>query len=141
MGPQPMGLDCPAVPQGGDLPIVCWDGARPSALIAALETRLASGTQFAVLSSAPHLGRGTDVALLAHWWSTRIDRLAGLCVGWVVLVPGADVNPALLSRHGAQDSGLPFPVRPCADRADALVWLNTRLNQAGTASPHGAEPR
>lgn len=129
------------VPPSDGLPIVRWDGTAPAALIAALEARLAAGARFAVLAAAPPLGRDEERGLLARWWSTVRGRLAGLCAGWAVLVPGADVDPALLAHHAVRDPAPPFPVRACADQADALLWLRARLAQAGAVSPRAATPR
>jgi hypothetical protein len=128
-------------PAPGSSVIVHWDSAAPALLIAAVEARLAAGTRFAVLAAVPPLGRGEDHALLARWWSAVHGRLAGRCTGWAVLVPGADIDPALLARHAVRDSAFQFPIRACADRAEALRWLRVRLMEASATSPHAAAPR
>jgi hypothetical protein len=142
MGAQFAGRACAAPPErrGGSL-ILRWDGTAPAALIAQIEACLAAGTGFAVLGAGPPSGRGADDALLARWWSATRGRLAGLCAGWAVLVPGADVNPGLLARDSVRDPALPFPVRTCADQAEAFVWLVSKLETLDAVPVRAAAAR
>lgn len=106
--------------------VLDWDGRSPIALIGAVEARLAAGAPFVVLAPSTPLGRAADRGLLEGWWRVALPRLAGLCVGWAALVPEAAI-PAEPTTDGA------FPIRFCADRAEALWWLRSRL--AGSPSP------
>ena len=119
------------------LPVLDWDGRSATSLIAQVETRLAVGARFVVLAPTSPLGRVADRGFLEGWWRAAQPRLTGLCAGWATIVPGADVNPGHLS---VQPSGLnfaEFPVRACADRAEALWWLQVQLAKTDQSSePH-----
>jgi len=136
------GQGCSTAPECRGVPVVRWDGTAAATLIAEVEACVAAGARFAVLAAAPPLGHGAEAgALLARWWPTAHDRLAGLCAGWAVLVPGADVNPGLLARYAVQDPALPFPVRTCADQAEAFVWLVSKLETLDAVPVRAAAAR
>ena len=116
------------------LPLLHWDGRVATTLIAQVEARLASGERFVVLAAAAPLGRGADRALLDRWWRAAQGRLDGRCAGWAVLVPGADVRPALLPASAGLTEMVGFPIRACADQAEALWWLRGRLAETQAAS-------
>ncbi len=115
------------------LPVLSWDGRTPTTLIGQVEARLAVGARFAVLANTTPLGRAADRGFLEGWWRAAHPRLGSLCAGWAVLVAGADVNPGLLLGADTVADFAAFPIRNCADRADALWWLRTRLAKADSA--------
>ena len=113
--------------------MLSWDGRAPTSLIGQVEARLAAGTRFVVLASMTPLGRPADRGFLEGWWRAAHPRLGGLCAGWAVLVARAGVDPGRLLRDDTVADFPAFPIRTCADRADALWWLRTRLAKAEPA--------
>ena len=119
------------------LSVLNWDGRTPTSLIGQVETRLAVGARFVVLAPTSPLGRAADRGFLAGWWRAAQPRLTGLCAGWATIVPGADVNPGHLSVRADEFDFVEFPIRACADRAEAVWWLQVQL-----AKPdQNSEPR
>ena len=117
------------------LPILSWDGRTPTSLIGQVEANLAAGMRFVVLATTSPLGRVADRGFLEGWWRAVQPRLAGMCDGWAVVVPDADAHPgrcsAQLMRRPGDFAFVDFPVRFCAERAEALGWLQARHARAG----------
>jgi hypothetical protein len=122
------------------LPVLNWDGRTPMSLIGQVEARLAAGTRFEVLAPTSPLGCAADRGFLDGWWRAAQPRLSGMCAGWATIVRGADVNPGHLSASADRLEFADFPIRACADRAEALLWLRGQLAKTDQASePHHAQ--
>lgn len=122
-------------PASSMLPILSWDGRTPTSLIGHVEASLAGGMRFVVLAATSPLGRVADRGFLEGWWRAVQPRLAGMCDGWAVIAPDADAHsghfPAQLMRQPSNFAFVDFPVRFCAERAEALGWLQARGAKLG----------
>jgi hypothetical protein len=109
--------------------VYCGNDGPPGTLVAQLEECLASGAPFGVLVLEGNVAN--EGSLRTAMQAIGRDRLATACIGWAVIVPRADVRPALLAhnaRAATRDGAdAPFPVCACADKAEAMAWLRRRL--------------